>query len=123
MKTLHTPEPWTAARRSAVVEIHAQNDMVGIFQGTLLDADEANARRIVACVNACAGMPQDDVDALTQAGGVMGLTVYADDMRQQRDQLLAAIEGVLANCPDAEGLSSAYANARAAIAAVKGGAA
>lgn len=44
-----------------------------------------------------------------------------DQMEIQRDQLLAALEAVLANCLDAEGLSAAYANARAAIAAVKKG--
>lgn len=47
-------------------------------------------RRIAAAVNAVAGMPQDDLEELAKVeGGVMSLTVYADDMRQRVEKLEA----------------------------------
>lgn len=77
-----------------------------------------DARRIVACVNACAGMPQDDLEELAKVG-LMELTVYADDMRQQRDELLAVLEGLL---DEVAGCMCTYEMpARAVIQKVRGG--
>lgn len=50
--------------------------------------DEANAARIAPCVNAFDGMPQKDVEELAAIpGGVMALTIQADDYRLERDRL------------------------------------
>ena len=50
---------------------------------------KANARRIVACVNACAGI--DNV----YLGSQENLAAYARRMTIQRDELLAALKDVL----------------------------
>lgn len=51
--------------------------------------DEANARRLVACWNACDGMRLEDIEALSAIGnGVASLIVYGDDIKKQRDELL-----------------------------------
>lgn len=52
-----------------------------------------DARRIVACVNACAGLPTEQLESSPLGGvlnGVAGLIA-------QRDELLAALEGLLAD--------------------------
>ena len=54
---------------------------------------QANARRIVACVNACAGLPTEQLESSPIGGvlnGVAGLIAHRDD-------LLAALEGLLAD--------------------------
>lgn len=51
--------------------------------------DEANARRLVACWNACTAMLTKDVEELAEFGnGVMQLIVKATDAITDRDELL-----------------------------------
>ncbi|OBU84413.1 hypothetical protein [Chromobacterium subtsugae] len=76
----------------------------------------ANARRIVACVNACAGLP----DALVSHGLVPASR--HSTVAQQRDQLLAALEAVcdsFQHVPLGPGALQDLFRARAAIAACK----
>ncbi|UGA37900.1 hypothetical protein JOS77_28845 [Chromobacterium haemolyticum] len=81
----HTPEPWSIS--DAPYQIVGP---VGQTIAKLTSLDMDNARRIVAAVNAVAGMPQDDLEELAKVeGGVMSLTVYADDMRQRVEKLEA----------------------------------
>ena len=96
-----------------------------------------DASRLVACWNACDGVPLDEVENLANIGGLNALTVEAgqayadaDALKAQRDELLIALEA-LADCLPAEG-SRAHAPyfakaeldaARALIAKHKGGAA
>lgn len=48
-----------------------------------------NARRIVACVNACAGIPTE----LIEEGGFAAVPVITHrEVKQQRDKLLAALK-------------------------------
>ena len=52
--------------------------------------DVENARRLVACWNACDLMPTEDIERLAAIGeGVMRLSVLADDNRAERDSLRA----------------------------------
>ncbi|OQS42297.1 hypothetical protein [Chromobacterium haemolyticum] len=75
----HTKEPWPAYPSIT------KADPVGLITLSMVDYDRARA-----CVNACAGMPQDDLEELAKVeGGVMSLTVYADDMRQRVEKLEA----------------------------------
>ena len=54
--------------------------------------DLSEARRIVACVNACATMPTDDLEEMVSVGGnIRNLAEFADELRKQRDELLAAL--------------------------------
>ena len=58
----HTAEPWTLVETSESIEIYGSD---GTLVGEVIldiypeerEADRANARRIVAAVNACAGVP------------------------------------------------------------------
>jgi len=110
----HTPEPWSVAEESF------DND--GIHESVIRGLDgraaiavtlefgannpgmrEANARRIVACVNACAGIETYALELMT--GELLLLnqithktrerpTKKAVQYRKQRDKLLAALEGL-----------------------------
>jgi hypothetical protein len=63
-ETKHSPEPWTdladgidgPANSHPVVDVDTHS-LVARAYGDEVDEAEANARRIVACVNACAGIP------------------------------------------------------------------
>ena len=73
-----------------------------------------DARRIVACVNACAGLPTEQLESSPPGGilnGVAGLIT-------QRDELLAALEFVMS--AHGEQLDSAFAQAQNAISKAKG---
>lgn len=80
-----------------------------------LDA-EANARRLVACWNACEHMKIENIEELANIGGVPALIVYGDDVKKECDELLAALEM-------AEGaIVKTLEIVRAAIAKVRGAA-
>lgn len=53
-------------------------------------ASRANARRIVACVNAFEGMPIELIDAMP--GPVLDMACHAAEVMDERDLLLAALE-------------------------------
>ena len=79
----HTQEPWKVChwkddRRGFEIANRNQN-RVGF------DMTEANARRIVACVNACAGVSNGEL-AMTTMSVVLA---RINEAEQQRDELLA----------------------------------
>lgn len=103
----HTPTPWHAP---GIGEICDQSGRViaicidcnpveeALRPDPALDEAEANARRIVACINACAGL---DTDYLENVGlpEFVGKTLCADLAQQeldavtaQRDQLQSKLE-------------------------------
>lgn len=69
----HTPEPWNANRRVREMGRYILESKIngpfGHFEGwssdgvTTTDEDAANARRIVACVNFCEGMPTEVLES------------------------------------------------------------
>ncbi len=63
MNTQHTPEPWYYRQGGECVM--APDDWVCIVHNN--DHREANARRIVACVNACKGINPEAVPDLLEA--------------------------------------------------------
>lgn len=78
----------------------------------------ANARRIVAAVNACATMPTDDLEEMVSVGGnIRNLAEFADHLRLQRDKLMAALESLVNEPQDIT--TPAYQNALAALAATE----
>lgn len=86
------------------------------------DNAKEDARRIVACWNACLGMPTEDVEQYASADrGVMRLVVLADDYRIQRDELLAALLAQL-DMQTPRDVNKAYRMAEKAIAKVRGAA-
>ena len=101
--TKHTPEPWSVDPNDQR-EISPADDMrFGIASACNVDPSEtpgkwffgprsqANARRIVACVNACAGLPTEVLERYKL--GVIGVDYKST--KQQRDELLAAIKKFL----------------------------
>lgn len=89
---LPTPAPWRiepANKKNCWRIVGANNQVVSTFSGSM---DMENARRIVACVNACEGLPDDTLgrgvilDAMTEQEQLI------TDLTAQRDQLLAALE-------------------------------
>lgn len=89
----HTPEPWVIDEREDLSTNFYSDDAMGSIIGGCLaynyayrtpDERKANASRIVACVNACRGLPTDELErnGLVAAVGT---------------DLLAALEGLLAD--------------------------
>lgn len=129
-KQKHTPGPW-AWDGSTKAWTYAKDanktgwtlDVFDLAEtgdpSTDYETAKANARRIVACVNACEGISTHDIEAL-------GLQLSGTpDLRQQRDELLAALIR-LRDCPDVqmEGTEpetdAARLQANAAVAKCKG---
>ena len=86
----HTKEPWLCDKRT----VYALNkNGFNIFSAVVQDCHagnselEANALRIVACVNACEGIETDDLNAYR----VVSAKEYRE-IERQRDGLLAAAE-------------------------------
>ena len=120
MNDQHTPEPWGPGTE-VYISAKAGEKFGPHFaypQGHNQELCEANARRIVACVNACAGLSTVGLEKV----GADFIKPIAE-LEQQRDQLLAALEHI-ATAFEAKTTSEQFLmdEARAAIAAVKGGA-
>ena len=136
----HTPEPWkinhddsteewsivTNQYGSIVANVNEETgpELAGSIPVMRKMPGMENARRIVACVNACAGLPAEQLEVSPLSGvlnGVAGLIA-------QRDELLAALE-IIAAYEEFHGDSfvcdfgTLQGVARAAIAKAKGGAA
>ncbi len=66
-KHRHTPEPWSVVGPVddglTVVKIAGPEGWLGVAQafGDTVEEAEENARRIVACVNYCEGMSNDEL--------------------------------------------------------------
>lgn len=63
----HTAEPWKLTRKNPALSVGLRGetphlDIGRIFTGSIEGV--ANARRIVACVNACAGLPTEELEGL-----------------------------------------------------------
>lgn len=55
----HSPEPWEVELREPHVIVDEQGAQVCVCQGPDTERMAPNARRIVACVNACARLPSN----------------------------------------------------------------
>ncbi len=98
----HTPEPWEVTDLRYIRQSNEPRHVVA--RATKMDGMEANARRIVAAVNACEGMDTESLESIAgriAAKSVLQMhanyvsnkeKVYA--LEQQRDKLLAALKGV-----------------------------
>ncbi|MDM5132948.1 hypothetical protein OB962_18415 [Aeromonas piscicola] len=121
----HTSEPWFIDGQCAAAESDQVNN--GFYTAICKGPDgEANARRIVACVNACRGLPTDELElnGLVSAVGNQLL-----DVEQHRDELLEALKEAVETIEWMYGCSSpargeieeAIREGNAAIAKAKGG--
>ena len=121
-KTEHTQEPWSYGEDND--GWYVEKDGLQIAHGLT----EEDARRIVACVNACAGLPTEVLERYKL--GVIGVDYKLT--KQQRDELLAAAEAIeidAEECLDFDECTAmlvpidTYHKLMEAIVSVKGGAA
>jgi hypothetical protein len=59
------------------------------------EIDVLNARRIVACVNACAGIDTEYLEAMRNTTILKNSEGKYKELLQQRDELLAALKGLI----------------------------
>lgn len=149
----HTPEPWVRGDRLLDI-VSSKGNLVARLAGTVgkCEIEDANLRRIVACVNACRGLPTDELEQKGLVAAVGTQLLASDDRAEgqereirklarttadaenkladvlnQCDELLAALEIIVAS-EEFHGDSfvcdfgTLQGLARAAIAKAKGGA-
>lgn len=130
----HFHGKWTVGKKVPTA-VYAGNDspvcICDSMGETLSGTDAANARRIVACVNAFDGLSTDLLEAMADGlSNAATLIQESYDLKGQRDQLLAALEHLVAvTTPDINGQigsqeehAAALYNAHVAITVVKAGA-
>ena len=100
----HTKEPWRLGNTSSVVAdepVIGMNgsDAVEYYGGHLIceSVVPSNASRIVACVNACAGIPDNVLEKAAECAASGRFGTMAAMYKAQRDELLAALQMALAD--------------------------
>ena len=124
MTTKHTPGPWRIDDVGVGFEIAAGNEVVAQVQQVYGDHTHkirrGNARRIVACVNACEGISAENLE---ENKPIIELARAYNVSLRQRDDLLAALRSAV-NDADGWGLADDECGwlpiARAAIARATG---
>lgn len=86
----HTQEPWTTERdANYAIAFWSDNRNILAEGGEIPLAErEASARRIVACVNACAGIPTEALEAAAREPNDMRLAALSEALD---DAMLEAI--------------------------------
>lgn len=119
----HTAEPWRVVRGE--ITYRSDDDDQSFGMNCPVDiVDDANARRIVACVNALQGVPTEFLEKAVQ----MGITDVSQgnlfssrvELRSQRDQLLEALEKMVQVTKHLQPCQGTLDRAIQAIASVKG---
>lgn len=91
----HTKEPWVVRHGTAVMDAQGVKIGSAISVSRIYDQNQANAQRIVACVNACAGIDQAALEAAQKPGAVLQMIAdQTHDLAAQRDALLSALEAL-----------------------------
>lgn len=89
----HTPEPWHAYNNETYWEVlgdeHSIGDVCASNHNGFHNGEE-NARRIVACVNACAIFSTEDLEDYPLVSE-HGFSIY-EAVKAERDELLAALK-------------------------------
>lgn len=90
----HTTEPWHVCEPTEA--LHAVRAEAGRIVADVGYSDtdaqnRMNARRIVACVNACAGVTTEELE---QGGFVTGLIERLEEKERQRDALQEELENI-----------------------------
>lgn len=124
----HTKEPWSIndwPQPDTSIAIGAVGTPLiarVILRDVSINGQKANAARIVACVNACAGIATEELEWIASTGGMLGPREDIKGLAQQRDKLLAAlkvlkrdVEAVRTNLDDGIELEPAMLQAQRAI--------
>lgn len=98
----YTKEPWEYQKECVGnYQIAHDHSGAGTLEVTAKAITEANARRIVACVNACVGVDAENITNFRLAAALS----YWKNVESQRDELLAALHAVsswIRNIPHGE---------------------
>lgn len=98
----HTKEPWRIDEYGNICTPDGQLLLGGIAipmsAGERKETAKHNARRIVVCVNACAGIPT--VDLAMDKPTFVAMLLQRQTLQQQRDELLAASKAAIAQADD-----------------------
>lgn len=89
----HTSGLWTT-RNGRIFPVGKEQSTIASISRDIQDwtlFNEDDARRIVACVNACRGLPTDELE---QKGLVAAVGTQLLEADQLRDELLAALDEV-----------------------------
>ena len=124
MSEQYTPTPWFVSRiTSSKIDIiddegfHIARCMADkIGKGNSIVANAVpNSRRIAACVNACDGFSSEFLETVTLTGDTI-LSRFENQsetfskIEQQRDDLLAALRGLMAIANNSNGVSGYHLN-------------
>lgn len=141
--TEHMKEPWcvefnkNSMDYEEIIEIWSSDAKYPITEVPIMflgGKEEAEAmaifRRIVACVNACAGFSEEELVEVAAHGGFSDQTRYAFKVTEQRDALLSALATLRAKFISGNDVpversvikASEWAPVEAAIASIEGGA-
>ena len=69
-------------------------EFTGLYPSDVEEA-EANARRLVACWNACEGMATDVLEEIARTGGMLGPREDVAKIAEQRDKLRDALKSCI----------------------------
>lgn len=96
MTTKHTPEPWVVSEKAQVrfdcaylIRTADEKKHNYEYGATLAALSQRDALRIVACVNACRNLSNDELE---QKGLVTSISARFLAAERSRDELLAALE-------------------------------
>jgi len=90
MTTQHTPEPWRVDFSGVTDSVRNNCGMPIAYLNSYLDGAQANGRRIVACVNACAGLSNAELGEFNDGP----LKHRMDDAEETLKAVYAAVEDV-----------------------------
>jgi len=95
----HTKEPWSVGENYS--ESHGRSTFDIISQSETVvgneglwgseDLDQANAHRIVACVNACKGVSNAYLERIAPNGGIISQSMREVKIEAERDAALAMV--------------------------------
>ena len=96
MSEKYTRGPWKTEGEGIHAIIRGGDaTIVAVRHRLPADVHEANARRIVACVNACEGISTDELEEIASTGGMLGPREDVARIAKQRDELLAALKDLV----------------------------
>ena len=108
----HTQEPWRVGTSGSIVANEPVPGISGSYDsldyGGYLVGESitpSNAERIAYCVNACAGISNEDLDDITLNGGMLSPRQEIAELAINRDELLQALKkfmDVFSNVPPAD---------------------
>lgn len=91
----HTPGPWhiVEGRTYGSLEVFSEDTAIAeIWRRGNASLEMANARRIVACINACEGFSTEELDGANLFADSIASDAEIIALKKQRDELLEAVQ-------------------------------